>query len=114
MYRVALNTAISFARTTRARERHLVVLDESAELPALEPSRAPQQDERLEQLYGFLHRLAAFDRALVLLYLEDCSYREIADVLGISETNVGTKLGRLKQRMRRELAADRETGDGVR
>ncbi|MFJ8260323.1 sigma factor-like helix-turn-helix DNA-binding protein [Peribacillus asahii] len=44
------------------------------------------------------------DRALLLLYLEDRGHREIADVLGLSETNVATKIGRLKQRLRAALA----------
>ena len=44
------------------------------------------------------------NRALLLLYLEEHSYREIADVLGITETNVATKISRLKQRIRKELA----------
>lgn len=114
MYRVVLNTAISFARTTRARERRVVPLDESGAGETAEAPRPHERDERIAQLYRFLHGLAELDRALVVLYLEERSYREIAEVLGISETNVGTKLGRLKQRMRRDLAADKETEDGPR
>ena len=55
-----------------------------------------------------LHRVIAalppLDRALMLLYLEERSHREIADVLGISETNVSTKISRLKHRIRNELS----------
>lgn len=116
MYRVALNTAISFARTARARERRVVALDDpeagagaTAEAP---PARQP--DERIARLYRFLHGLAELDRALVVLYLEERTYREIAEVLGISETNVGTKLSRLKQMIRHDLAPDEETEHGAR
>jgi RNA polymerase sigma-70 factor (ECF subfamily) len=98
----------------RARERRAVPLDESGAEETAEAPRPHERDERIAQLYRFLHGLAALDRALVLLYLEERSYREIAEVLGISETNVGTKLGRLKQRMRRDLAADKETENGAR
>jgi RNA polymerase sigma-70 factor (ECF subfamily) len=57
----------------------------------------------------FVESLDDLNKALVLLYLDGHSYREIADVLGISETNVGTKLNRLKQNMRRELGAPGKT-----
>jgi RNA polymerase sigma-70 factor (ECF subfamily) len=61
----------------------------------------------MEELITTLHRRIAecqpLDRALLLLYLDDCSYREIGAVLGLSETNVGTKLNRLKQVLRKKL-----------
>ncbi len=114
MYRVALNTAISFARSARVRERRVVPLDEP-EADATAGAPPPREwDERIARLYRFLHGLAELDRALVVLYLEDRTYREIAEVLGISETNVGTKLSRLKQLMRRDLAPKKETEHGVR
>ena len=65
----------------------------------------------------FLHGLDELDRALVVLYLEDRSYREIAEIVGISETNVGTKLSRCKRKMRQELAPEtqeKEAEDGNR
>ncbi len=115
MYRVALNTAISYVRTARARQRHVVPLDEPGAETTADPRAAPDEpDDRIAQLYRFLHRVAELDRALVLLYLEDRSYREIAEVLGLSETNVGTKLSRLKQSMRRDLAPNEETERGAR
>ena len=114
MYRVALNTAISFARTARARRRHVVPLDEpgAGATAAAPPPR--ERDERIAGLYRFLRSLPELDRALVVLYLEERTYREIAEVLGISETNVGTKLSRLKQTMRRDLAPEKETEHGAR
>ena len=60
-------------------------------------------DERLLALQGFIEKLDALHRALLLLYLEEQSYREIAEVLGLSETNVATKLHRLKQRIQRDV-----------
>lgn len=60
----------------------------------------------MRALYRFIEQLDALNRALLLLYLEEKSYREIADILGISETNVATKISRLKQRIRLDMAPD--------
>ena len=111
MYRVALNTAISWLRQAQLRLHHDSPLDAAAEMKA---QNAPEPDERIEWVYRFLRTLPSLDRALLLLYLDDRSYREIADVLGISDTNVGTKINRLKQLMRRELASEKETSRGTR
>lgn len=100
MYRIALNVAISQLRARQTRERHHVALD--AEVHDL-PTDA-DGDERIATLQRCIDRLDPMNRALLLLYLDERSQREIADVLGISETNVSTKLGRLKQRLRTQLA----------
>jgi RNA polymerase sigma factor (sigma-70 family) len=60
-------------------------------------------EERLTMLRQVIGKCPPLDRALLLLYLDDRSYREIASVLGLTETNVATKLSRLKERLRREL-----------
>jgi RNA polymerase sigma factor (sigma-70 family) len=103
MYRIALNVAISFARKAGRRSRAIESLEESSVEP-IAGSSGPESDERVEVLYRRLRALDPFSRALLMLYLDDRSYREIADVLGISETNVATKISRLKQRLRRELS----------
>ncbi len=56
-----------------------------------------QQRETVEQLYKAIHQLPKTDAALVLLYLDELSYHEMAEVLGISESNVGVKLNRAKK-----------------
>lgn len=101
MYRVALNVAISFARRAGQRDRRMVTLDDSTAEPIDESAVTHEADERVRALQRIIDGLGDLDRALMLLYLEDHSHREIADVLGISETNVGTKLNRLKQRIRK-------------
>lgn len=100
MYRIALNVAISFVRDTTRRPL-AVPFDDSA--VGADPPAEP--DERLAVLQRFMGQLDHLHRALLMLYLDDRSYRDIADVLGISETNVATKLHRLKQRLR-EQATD--------
>jgi len=105
MYRIALNVAILHLRGAGYRDRHVSSLDDDA-LAAI-PDPAPHEpDDRIRTLYGVIDRLDDLNRALMLLYLEDRSYREIAEVLGISETNVATKVNRLKQRIRNDFSDD--------
>ena len=104
MYRIALNTAISHLRNSSQRRQHAVPLDESLHDIAVE-GNDPEASEQLRQLHRFIAQQDPFNRALLLLYLEDRSHREIADVLGIGESNVATKISRLKQRMRTEFTS---------
>jgi RNA polymerase sigma-70 factor (ECF subfamily) len=87
-------------RTVRA--RRLVTAAETPVDPP-DPRTAVAADERFDVLQRLMAGLDEFDRALLLLHLEERSYREIADVLGLSESNVGTRLNRLRQHLR-ELA----------
>jgi RNA polymerase sigma-70 factor (ECF subfamily) len=102
MYRVALNVGISFARSAARRSSRTVTLDEQALEAGVEPPEW-EGDGRVRALRRFLDRLDDLSRSLLILYLDDRSYREIAEVLGISESNVGTKLNRLKRRIRDEV-----------
>lgn len=104
LYRLALNVAISQARGAGLRDRHTEALDEQAHDVADENALPHEAEERVRALHRFIAGLGALDRALMLLYLEDRSHREIAEVLGISATNVATKIGRLKQRARADLS----------
>lgn len=111
MYRIALNVAISYVRGHTRRERHFTPLP-----PEVEP-RDPaavipgEQDERIEVLSRFMDTLDPLNRALLLLYLEEHTATEIAEVLGISPSNVTTKLSRLKQRIRAYQAPAKQQGD---
>lgn len=109
MYRVALNVAISQLRQARrggadrlepldaALRGHIVDVDAA-------PHEAAERNERVTVLRAFIDGFNPLDRALVLLYLDDRGYAEIAEVLGISETNVATKLNRIKQKLRKGMA----------
>jgi RNA polymerase sigma factor (sigma-70 family) len=101
MYRIALNVAISFYRRETTRTRH-VISDEERLLEAIDDTQSQPEDIRL--LYQFIGTLDPLSKALVLLYLDGNNYQEIAEVLGISETNVATKISRLKKTMKQELA----------
>jgi RNA polymerase sigma-70 factor (ECF subfamily) len=102
MYRIALNVAISFVRTDAPSRRAVVALDEAHDV-ADENIADHEVNQHVRLLQTFIERQSAVDRALLLLYLEDRSQREIGEILGLSETNVSTKIGRLKQRIRHEL-----------
>ncbi len=97
-YRVALNTALGWhrkERRRRARQRPILVVEDLS-VTELGGSQEIIQREAVERLYAAIRRLPKTDAALVLLFLDDLSYRQIAEVLGISESNVGVKLNRAK------------------
>lgn len=109
LYRIALNVALSHLRRESSGDGRFEPLDEAhLETVAGEPAAEP--DERLAALYAFIGELDALNRALILLYLEDRSYAEIADVLGISATHVATKINRIKTRLRSRMTAATTTG----
>jgi len=98
-YRVALHTAMNWQRKDkprRSRQQPLLEVQVLATENANSAEQA-QQRETVEQLYNAIQQLPKTDAALVLLYLDELSYREMADVLGISESNVGVKLNRAKK-----------------
>ena len=103
MYRIALNVAISF---NRSRKRRPTVSWDGQLHDLTDAGFVPEIDDRIRELYAFIDRLQPLDRALLLLYLEEHSYCEIAEILGISVTNVATKISRLKERIRNDLKSD--------
>jgi RNA polymerase sigma-70 factor (ECF subfamily) len=97
IYRVALNTALAWHRSENkhcAAQTPLLAIEE---LPEPDDLDRREREELVARLYATIRRLPKMDAALVLLYLDDLSYREMADVLGISETNVGVKLNRVRK-----------------
>ncbi len=104
MYRIAVNVAISFHRA-EVRQAGYVEPAEPAILETLASPADVHGDDAIAQVRQFIEELDALNRALMLLYLDDRSYAEISAILGISETNVATKIGRIKQRLKRDIAA---------
>ena len=99
IYRVALNTALGWHRkeTRRRAHHHPVIKVEDLSAQGLDSARQMVERETVERLYAAIHQLPKTDAALVLLYLEDLTYRQMAEVLGISESHVGVKLNRAKK-----------------
>jgi len=98
LYRISLNVAISFYRKSSTRANKFSGLSEHmAEIPTEEKSETEQQLNLLEQ---FISELKEIDKALMILYLEDKKHHEIAEILGMSASNVGTKLVRIKHKLK--------------
>lgn len=100
LYRVALNVAISQWRRQQHRHHHTPLDDD---LPLVDDGLPPEQRHALRQLEGAIHALPPLDRALMLLHLDDHDHRQMAEVLGISITNVSTRLHRVRQQLRTRL-----------
>jgi RNA polymerase sigma-70 factor (ECF subfamily) len=93
IYRVSLNTAIKWTRKKRHPTESL------DHVQHILHENQVQVDERLEWLYKEIHKLDDIDRSISLLLLEDFSYKEIAGILGITESNVGVKINRIKKQL---------------
>jgi RNA polymerase sigma-70 factor (ECF subfamily) len=100
LYRVALNTALSHDRRRATRDE--ATLDPTHpvwEDGVADPDERLDKKDQLDRLYAAIDRLDEVDKALAMMYLDEKSYREMADVLGISENHVGVKLHRLKNKL---------------
>jgi RNA polymerase sigma-70 factor (ECF subfamily) len=98
LYRISLNVAISFYRKSSTRSKKYTELTEQLiETPVEDKSENERQLYLLDQ---FISELKEIDKALMILYLEDKSHTEIAEILGISVSNVGTKIGRIKNKLK--------------
>ena len=96
IYRIALNTCISLIRKEK-NIPEIVTLSQIAD-------RIEETDETqvmLKRLYSMINRLGQLEKSIVLLYLEDKSYEEIAEITGLTLTNVATKLSRIKDKLRK-------------
>lgn len=102
MYRIAMNVAISFYRSESRRIRETVPIDEfGLDLAAADRVMDAAGDD-VRILHQLIARLDELNRALIILYLDGHSHDEIAGIMGISTTNVATKVGRIKQQLQRD------------
>lgn len=105
LYRISLNVAISYYR----KSSRLISSDftNTIEIVQFENVSGDDKQEKLDQLERFISELNEFDKALILLYLEDKSYAEMAEIMGLSLTNVGTKLNRIKEKLKQKFSTDK-------
>lgn len=97
IYRIALNTCISFSR----KEKNI---PEVVMLPHEYAGAIDEEDElqvMLKELYRLINQLGQLDKSVILLYLEEKSYEEIAEIIGLTTTNVATKLSRIKDKLKK-------------
>jgi RNA polymerase sigma factor (sigma-70 family) len=103
MYRIALNVAISFHQKKKKlnpfiplTESHMDIEDKIVD--------ASETEKKVILLQRFINEMKELDRALTLLYFEEKSYLEMAEILGISETNVATRINRIKSRLKQKFS----------
>lgn len=99
-YRVALNTSLTYANR-RKNKGHSVPFDLEALNRLDEPDSV--MEERVAILYAHIKELNVIEKGLILLFLEGKSYEEIAEITGFTVTNVGTRLGRIKQKLKTKI-----------
>jgi RNA polymerase sigma-70 factor (ECF subfamily) len=98
-YKIALNVAISHYRKDLKRKNTNTSLEEEV-FQISEDYSAEDQKNKIDQLNSFIAQLDPFNKAIIMLYLDDSSYKDIATALGITETNVGTKMSRIKKQLK--------------
>jgi RNA polymerase sigma-70 factor (ECF subfamily) len=101
IYRVCLYTAMTWRRTLMRREAHIGHSLDLEQIRAEAPSPAEGTAERelLEKLYAGIRKMPGHERALILMMLDGLAYREIAQVTGLTENNIGVALGRARKRL---------------
>jgi RNA polymerase sigma-70 factor (ECF subfamily) len=108
LYRIALNTAISDLRKQRRRISPIDPDHLPTQLQDMQYSK--DQEEQLQQLYAAIDQLTEVEKALVMLFLEDKSYEEMEEILGINQNNLRVKMNRIKEKLRK---ITKETAYGI-
>lgn len=108
LYRIALNTAITGIR----KKNRSVKIDYPATIPhdVADSNEEREKEEKLRELYRAVAQLSEIDRAIVMLYLDDRSYDEMEEVLGINQNNLRVKMNRIKEKLRQ---LTKITTDGI-
>jgi len=99
MYRVALNTAFTFLRKEK-RKGHKVAL---SDIHIVYEPHDPILENRIKEMYTQIRALSTVEKGIMLLLLEGKKYEEIAEVIGISRTAVGTRISRVKEKLKQKL-----------
>jgi RNA polymerase sigma-70 factor, ECF subfamily len=100
MYRVALNTAIDLLRKEKTQPQ---LMSFSRQEYDLQDNQIKEDSTRQDILYRAINLLSEVEKAIIILYLEDYSYKEIAEIMGISETYTGVKINRIKTELQKKL-----------
>ena len=111
MYRIALNVAISFYRKEKRKPVSYDYHNENLIFSIEDDSESETDvDTNIKILQGFINSLNELNKALMLLYLEEKSHEEIAEIMGISKSNVGTKISRIKLKLIEEFTKIEDHG----
>ncbi len=100
VYRISLNVCLTLLKKKKNNGQHFV----SDSLPADETEdNYAFSDESLNLLYVAIRKLSEIDRAIIMLYLEEKSYKEIADIIGTNPNNIGVRVKRIKIKLKKIL-----------
>jgi RNA polymerase sigma-70 factor (ECF subfamily) len=101
LYRVAINTAISFVRKRASRSDRVIHFEPADLTRTIESGQAPEEntDDRMAGLYTAIYKLDPLEKAVITLFLEDLTYEQIAEATGINANNVGVMLHRAKRKL---------------
>ena len=100
MYRIAMNVAIYHLKKAK---RKISTVEIDIQSLDLQETDNKEFEEKLQLLRYHLNKLGLLDKGIVMLYLENKSYEEIAQIIGISQSNVGTKISRIKEKLRMQI-----------
>ncbi len=107
IYRVAMNVAIYHLKSTKRRVQTVPIDDQ---LLNFQDKGKSIEEERWKLLKQYIEMLNLLEKGIVMLYLEDKSYEEIAEITGLSQSNVGTKLSRIKEKLRNKYQNNHNYG----
>ena len=101
VYRVAMNVAVYHLKAAKRKIPTVAIDDELSNYREVDET---DNEERWKLLKQYIDKLNLLDKGIVILYLEDKSYEEIAEIVGISVSNVGTKLSRIREKMKQQIS----------
>ena len=113
IYRIAMNVSISFYRSNLNRKSRTTSINESIFQEIESVNNDYQENEYRRLLHVFIQQLDEFNREILVLYLDDYSYKEIAEIVGITESNVGTKINRIKKKMQEDFSTLNKKYNGI-
>jgi len=100
VYRISLNVCLTLLKKKKNNDHHFVSDSMTAEQTE---DNSAFSNESLNQLYAAIRKLSEIDRAIIMLYLEEKSYKEIADIIGTNPNNIGVRIQRIKIRLKKLL-----------
>lgn len=101
MYKVAFNVAISNYRKVKMQKRYMMAMPEK--LVLIDDSKQVEVNTDIIRLRKFIHELKPLNKALMIMYLDGNSHAEISEAMGISVSNVGTKINRIKKQLKKKF-----------
>ncbi len=114
IYKIAMNVSISFYRNNINRKSRTSPISESIFQVADQIEISVSADEERKFLYDFINQLDEFNKEILVLYLDNHSYKEISEIVGITESNVGTKINRIKNKLQENYIKLNNISHGIR